>query len=84
MRGREHEGKDLGVGGEVGRAVVTSAHLLCWTPCHRQPIRLRRPDQDPGGTMAATCPRCGMLWTVELRDGPCGSRPHVIWRALLG
>ncbi len=69
-------------GTETGPAVVGSDHRLCWTPCHRQPIRIPTAAFEPWIAITATCPRCGTLWAVEFPEPPLGSPPHAVWRRL--
>jgi hypothetical protein len=68
--------------GQIGQATVSADHYLCWTPCHSRPIRVPTAPFEPWIPVAAICPRCGVLWTVELLDAASGPPHYALWRRL--
>ncbi|MGH8885745.1 MAG: hypothetical protein ACRDYX_11330 [Egibacteraceae bacterium] len=64
----------------IGPAIIGSGQYLCWTPCHRQPIRLYASEFEPWLPIVVDCPRGGERWTVEFPPQPPGADAIAVWR----
>jgi hypothetical protein len=73
---------DEAPGEETGPAVVGRSTYLCWTPCHREPVRLHAGAFEPWMAVVVQCRRCETLWTVQFPTPPPGADPSALWRRL--
>ncbi|MGH8902618.1 MAG: hypothetical protein ACRDYA_13310 [Egibacteraceae bacterium] len=64
----------------IGPAIIGSGQYLCWTPCHRKPIRLYASEFEPWLPVVVECRRCGEFWTVAFPSRPPGVDAIAIWR----
>ncbi|MGH8885568.1 MAG: hypothetical protein ACRDYX_10435 [Egibacteraceae bacterium] len=52
---------------QEGPAVLGEEEIVCWTPCHRQTVRIDRNLLLRQRPFTIACPRCGEIWRVRFR-----------------
>lgn len=65
-------------GEQEGPAVLGEAEIVCWTPCHRQAVRIDRTEFSQRSFTIA-CPRCGEIWRVRFRRDRGGIDLVAVW-----
>ncbi len=61
-----------------GPAVLGEEEVVCWTPCHRQAVRVERHVLRQR-LFTAACPRCGAIWRVGFRWDGDGVELVAVW-----
>jgi len=68
----------------TGRAVIGAGVMLCFTPCHHQPVRLEEREAPADSPDVVQCRRCQRCYTLTFPPVGAGE-PHVAnWRAIDG
>ncbi|MGH8931762.1 MAG: hypothetical protein ACRDZO_14345 [Egibacteraceae bacterium] len=68
----------------MGLALVGAGVRVCFTPCHRDPVRLSDREQPPDAAEVVACRHCQRCYTVAFPAVPLDQQQLATWRPVDG